>query len=825
MHPLPVDAALPALIEALATAGAAVLIAPPGAGKSTRVPPALLDAGIVEGKALLLQPRRVAARLVARRMAAERGQAVGADIGWHIRHDRQVGPTTRIEVLTEGLLTRRLQADPLLEGVGLVILDEFHERSLHADLALALLAEVRREVRPDLKLLVMSATLDPEPVAAYLGGPVVRAEGRVFPVEITYDPRPDDRPIAVRCAAAIRRVLAATTGHVLAFLPGVGEIDRTAEALSGVDATVVPLHGSLPPDAQDRALAPMAGRKVVLATNLAETSVTLEGVEAVVDTGLHRTPVYDPAADLTRLLLAPISRASADQRAGRAGRTGPGRCHRLWTEAEHTHRPAAEVPEIQRADLARTALEVRGWGADPKRFRWFAPPPASAWSRAEAGLCRLGALDGERLTAIGRQLLALPIEPRLARIVLAGHAAGRLEEVATAAALMSERDVLRDLPEMTGDSDLDLRFEALGRGGLPANPGAVREVRQARDQLMALARGALGAEPRPGAADLIDCLLTGLPDRVARRRAPRSERFKLADGSGATLDQGSVVRDAEWILALTLDGGARGTEHRIRLAVALAPRRLPTSPTLTTRFDPEREAVVQTRQHVYRPPGTDERGLVVREEPVQADPAAIATTLAAAVAADPRRALTFTPEDERLIARIAWLASRRPDLGLPELAGLTTPSPTPTPLIEALCTGHRSFADLRTQPLGPWLRRTLSRDALTALDRLAPATLDLPDGTTARLEYGEPTAPPVLAARIQQLFGLPDTPRAAGEPVLLHLLSPGNRPVQITRDLKGFWANSYFDVRKDLRGRYPKHPWPDDPLAATATSRAKPRGT
>lgn len=814
--PLPVDAALPPLLDALRTRGAAVLIAPPGAGKSTRVPPAVLDSGLVSGTILLLQPRRVAARLVARRIAAERGQGVGDEVGWHIRFDRQVGPRTRIEVLTEGLLTRRLQSDPLLEGVGCVILDEFHERSLHADLALALLAEVRREVRPELKLIVMSATLDPLPVAAFLDAEVVRAEGRVFPVEISYDPRLDERPAALKCAAAVRRMLGAVSGHILAFLPGAGEIERTAELLGeleGVD--VLPLHGSLPPDAQDRALAPSPRRKVVLSTNIAETSVTLEGVGGVIDTGLHRTPVFDAAVGLTRLLLAPISRASADQRAGRAGRTGPGVCHRLWTPAEQTHRPAAEVPEIQRADLTRTALEIRAWGADPQSFQWFAAPPASAWRRAEDTLRLLGALDDQGLTAVGRGLVALPVEPRLARIVLAGHAAGRLVESATAAALISEREILREVPETTGESDLELRMEALERGGLPTHAGAVREVRQARDQLVGLAR-TLGPEGRRSAS-LLECLRAGFPERVGRRRAPRSERFKLADGTGAVLDARSAVRDAEWILALAVDGGARGTEHKIRMAAALQPRDLPTVSALETRFDPEREAVVQLRQQRYL-------ALVVREEQVVADAQAIAQALAAAVAPDPRRALTLGADDERLVARIAWLATRRPDVGLPDVSELSGRE-TPGPLITALCAGQRTFAELRTRPVGGFLRGLTPRDALAALDRLAPASLALPDGTTARLEYGAPNEPPVLAARIQQLFGLAETPRAAGEPVLLHLLSPGNRPVQITRDLKGFWANSYFEVRKDLRGRYPRHPWPDDPLSAPATSRAKPRGT
>ncbi|MCB9547665.1 MAG: ATP-dependent helicase HrpB [Myxococcales bacterium] len=812
LPPLPVDAVLPALLAALRAQGAVVLVAPPGAGKSTRVPPAILDAGLAgDGSVLMLQPRRVAARMVARRMAAERGQAVGDDVGWHIRFDRRVGPTTRIEVITEGLLTRRLQADPLLEGVGCVVLDELHERSQHADLALALLAEIRREVRPDLRIVAMSATLDPGPVAAFLDAATIEAAGRAYPVEISYESRVDDRPLPARCAAGIRRALRETAaGHVLAFLPGVGEIERTADALGAIEGVeVLPLHGRLPPEAQDRALAAGGPRRVVLATNVAETSVTLEGVAAVVDTGLARQPVFDAAAGLTRLLRQPISRAAADQRAGRAGRTGPGRCYRLWTPGEQTARPAAEVPELLRADLTRVALEIRGWGADPATFGWLSPPPAASWAQAEDTLRLLGAWDGG-LTPVGRALLALPIEPRVARVVLAGHAGGRLAEAAAAAALVTERDVLREVPDITGDSDLDLRLDALARGG----GGAVHDARRIRDQLVQLARASLGPEGR-GRATLLDCLLAGFPDRVAWRRAPRSERLKLASGSGAVLDARSIVRDAPWLLALSLEGGARGTEHRVRLAIALDPADLPTTPHRETRFDPTREAVVEVRQDRYL-------ALVVRETVHGADPALAAEVLAEAAASDPPRAFGLGPDEERYLARVRWLAARRPEV--PALAELS-PGAASTPLLVTLCAGCRSFSDLRRLPLLATLRGLLGRDVTQALDRHAPASLALPDGSAARVEYGDPAEPPVVAGRIQQFFGLAATPLIGGEPVRLHLLAPNNRPAQITQDLASFWAQGYPAVRKDLRGRYPKHPWPDDPLAATPTGRAKPRGT
>ena len=830
---LPIDAHLPAVLAALAAHGAVVVVAPPGAGKTTRIPPAILEAGLAgDGRVVVLQPRRVAARATAARMAAERGCPLGGEVGYHVRFDDRTGPRTRIEVLTEGLLTRRLQSDPFLSGVGCVVLDEFHERSLDADLALALLAEVRAAGREDLRIVVMSATLEAGPLTTFLGAPVIEAEGRAFEVAVRHVPGNEDRPLAVRCAAAIRTALAeAPPGHVLCFLPGVREIDATAAALAGLvgadgqPVAVLPLHGRLTPAAQDRALAPSDRPKVVLATNIAETSVTLAGVTAVVDSGLARVPRFDAAVGLTRLETGPISQASAVQRAGRAGRTAAGLCLRLYSEARFRQWPAQTLPEVRRADLANVVLDVRSWGADPDSFQWFETPEPEAIRRAELLLRHLGALDAQGLTPLGRTLAALPLHPRLSRLVVAGHAAGHLRTAAAIAALAAERDVYRTPPAVHADSDLELRLDALQRGDPAADPGALAQVRQVRDQLVAVVERALGRAPSPrGPADLAPLLLTGFFDRVAQRRAIGSDRFKLAGGGGARLDRSSAVREASLVLAVGLEGAPRGeanrNEHIIRSAMALDASTLPTSRVRHTRFDPERGAVVQTWQVRYLE-------LVLAEHPVggDGDPQAVAAALAEAAAAQPTRAFDQSAAGEWL-ARVRWLAAARPDLDLPNFAVLDTPG-APDALIEALCVGARSFADLRRLDLPGRLEGALSYAQRSALDRLAPERLTLPDGTSQRLVYGEPEAAPVLAARIQQVFGLRESPSVLGgaRPVLMHLLAPNNRPAQITHDLKSFWANTYPEVRKDLRGRYPKHAWPDDPLTAppqTRPTRRKP---
>ena len=848
---LPVAALAGAVVDALRTHGAAVVIAPPGAGKSTLLPPALLDAGrLGNGRLVMLQPRRVAARAVARRIAQLRGGRLGDEIGYRVRFEDRTSAATRIEVVTEGLLTRRLQSDPFLEGVSCIVLDEFHERSLHADLALALLAEVRRDARPDLQILVMSATLDPGPVAAFLGGcPVLTADARPYPVELVYERESSQEPVLARAARAVRRCLAdplTPDGHVLVFLPGRGEINELAGLLADLRTEppgrieVLPLHGGLSPEAQDRALQPPEPgvRKVVLATNIAETSVTIEGVQAVIDTGLARVPRFEPRLGLERLERVRISRASAEQRAGRAGRTGPGRCFRLWTALEHNALPAVDVPELLRTDLARTVLEIRGWGAEPTTFGFFERPPAEALEQADGLLRRLGFVDARGLTPPGRAALAMPLHPRLAAVVAAGHAAGVLRAVCTAAALVNERDVLRDPPQVVADSDLALRLDALAEaeaGGLRPeacrrwglDAGAAREVIQVRDQLFDVALRTLGRTPteagraRETAHDgskalaveqtVLRSLLAGFGDRVAQRRTPRGTKFKLAGGGGAVLDGKSVVRDAELVLAIGLEAAphGKGGEHRIRIASALSPTWLPRTRGVETRWDAEREAVAQARVERFL-------DLVLAEHPAgaDADPDAAALLLAAQAALAPSRA--FDPESTgSFVTRVRFLAEHMPELALPRFEALDTPASEPPDWLLGFCTGRRSFSELRRADLAGWLRGTLTPTQQQALDRQAPERLALPAGRHGRLTY-LPGEPPVLAAKLQWFFGLDRTPTVADGRVRvrLHLLAPNGRPAQVTQDLEGFWRGSWSLVRKELRGRYPRHAWPEDPSAA-----------
>ncbi|MCP4870292.1 MAG: ATP-dependent helicase HrpB [Proteobacteria bacterium] len=848
LQPLPIDEVLPELVDALGSAGSAVVVAPPGSGKTTRVPPAILDSGLVgDGRVLVLQPRRVAARLAAARIADERGVRLGDEVGYRTRFDRRTGKRTRLEVLTVGLLVRWIQGDPFLDGVGCVVLDEFHERSLDLDLALALLREVQRDAREDLRILVMSATMDPEPVVAFLGGPdacpVIEAGGRPFPVTIEHDKRPSQLRTHERVAAAVRRALAATDhGHVLAFLPGVGEIDRTGGALRSGDRAlpasipVLPLHGRLAPKDQDAALAPFAGRKVVLATNLAETSVTLVGVTAVVDSGLARVPRFDSGAGVTRLETKRISLASADQRAGRAGRTEAGLCLRLWTPTEHAGLARVEQPEVRRCDLAPASLELKAWGAEPEGFGWYEAPPPGSLARASQLLHELGAFEDGSITPLGRQLAELPVHPRLGSVVLAGRAAGILENAAAAAALVDSPDPLRGAPADDDDDDLARRLDAIDRFAHTGRPPpgtdrrALAEILRIRDQLIRIATAATGSDPaqctslrstelgsdpaQSSAAPLVPVLLAGFPDRVARRRDGAVDRYVLSSGSGAVLDRRSAARGSELLLALGLDAGARAqrAEHRIRLAVPLTREQLPTVEADELTFDTAKAAVVH--RHVVR-----FGRLVLEESPASgaADPWEQARILAAAAAADLDRALAPSPEVLQLLGRLRLLRTHCPELGLPDLSDLS-------PLLEQLCHGRRTFAQLRKADLKSALMARLDGRQRQALKAEAPERMRVPSGSTVRLRYDpDGQRHPVLAARIQQLFGWQDTPRIArGRAALtLELLAPNQRPQQTTTDLAGFWAGTYADVRKDLRGRYPKHSWPEDPANAEPEDRPR----
>jgi ATP-dependent helicase HrpB len=853
---LPIDDVLPELTAALRQGPAAVLIAPTGAGKTTRVPPALMAAGTAGGKQIvMLEPRRIAARAAARRIAEEGGWTLGREVGYQVRFERKAGPETKILVVTEGILVQRLQADPFLEEVGVVIFDELHERSLQTDLSLAMARRVQREVRPDLKLLAMSATLDPGPVAAFLGDcPTIESRGRLYPVDLLYLERPDERPLAVRIAAGVHRLLDATPGDILVFLPGVGEIQRSAEAIAAVpairacrDLAVLPLYGDLPAGQQDAVLRPAAGRKVVLATNVAETSITIDGVTGVVDSGLVRRLRFDPATGLDRLELGKVSRASAEQRAGRAGRQAPGICLRLWGAWEHAALPERETPEIARVDLAGAALQLLAWGEpDLAAFGWFEAPSPAALGAATLLLRQLGALDGHGVTSLGRMLARLPVHPRLARLLVEGHRLGHPREAALLAALVAERDPFPRSPargagpRRASRSDLLDRLDALEvferRGAAQAvdsaagdlNAGAARFVLRARDQLVELTRRELrngtglgGAEG--GGAGLEDSLLRSLlaayPDRVARRREPRGPRGVMVGGRGVRLAEESAVLDAALFVCVDLDAGRSAplAEALVRKASEAQPQWLPAERLRTAvelEFDESRERVAAWKRTRYE-------DLVIAEAEVPPPDATEAARVLAAAAGDRlERALALDdPEVAAFLARVRSLAGWYPEAGLPRFTDGEIRA-----LLPVLAAGRKSFAELRRAPLLDALQGTLAYQQLETLRREAPERLAVPSGSQIKIAY-EPGQPPVLAARIQEMFGLAETPRiAAGRvPVLLHLLAPNGRPQQVTHDLRSFWENTYPQVRKELAGRYPRHAWPQDPWNARPERRPQRR--
>lgn len=752
-----------------------MLSAAPGAGKTTRVPPALA----VDGPVIVLQPRRVAARAIARRIAAEQGWTLGREVGWHVRFERRFTPETRVLLATEGILTARLQQDPLLSDFTTIVVDEFHERSIYADLGLAL-ARQAWQARPDLRIVVMSATLDPGPLASFLGDcPRVDVPGRAHPIAIDYRP-------AQPLAAAISDVLGETDGSVLCFLPGAGEIARALPevraAIAG-RADAVPLHGSLPADEQEVAVAGGVGRRVILATNIAETSVTVPGVTAVVDTGLHKIARYDEDRGIDSLELERVPADSAAQRAGRAGRTAPGRVRRLWDERDRL-RPHGE-PEIHRVDLSDAVLDILAWGGDPFTFEWFERPASERVQAAVALLEALGAVRDGRVTAIGDRMRRQPLHPRLARMLIAG---GGRRPVALACALLSERRAAAPHPATT-TSDL---LSAIDDERLL--PPHVRDVASRLEQL---ARDSDPPSDLPHEEGFRRAMFAGYPDRVARRRAPGSPRFLLASGHGAVLGRESGVRDAEFIVAVDVQAGRRGdtAEATIRVASAIERSWLQTERRIGHEFDAAAGRVRAFARDWYG-------AIVLAEQSVAPDPEIAARLLAGAFVAGP-----WSERDTQIARRIRF-ADVPVDLDA---------------LVEAAAAGRLALADVDLQAALasiPGSAGSLARD----LDRLAPETIPVPSGRAARLRYGEDGS--VLAAvKLQELFGLAESPRIGPrrQPVTFELLAPNGRPVQTTTDLRNFWNTTYQEVRKELRGRYPRHPWPADPWTAPATARAKPR--
>jgi ATP-dependent helicase HrpB len=854
---LPIESALPALRSALRAHTAAVLQAPPGAGKTTRVPLALLDEPWLAGrKIVMLEPRRLAARAAARFMARTLGERVGETVGYRVRMDTEVGPRTRTEVVTEGVLTRLLQADPGLEGVGLVVFDEFHERSLHADLGLALTLQTRSVLRDDLRLLVMSATLDGRPVAALIGeppnsaAPIVTSEGRSFPVETRHVARTAERPLEPAVTAVVRRALADDDGDVLVFLPGAAEIRRVETLLVDgslpADVYVAPLFGNLPQDAQDRAIEPSrpGTRKVVLATSIAETSLTIEGVRVVVDSGLMRVPRFSPRSGMTRLETVRVTRASADQRRGRAGRVAPGVCYRLWAEQEEEHLAPHGRPEILDADLAPLALELAEAGiSDHTELRWLDLPPAAALAQARELLSQLGALDSSgRITSHGRQMARLALHPRLAHMLVA---ATTLEQAALAcdiAALVSDRDIFRFDAGAPIDADLRLRLEALhdaARGRSPSTHthGAVvdraglhRALAVARDLRRQLPRAprsdppASGAHPRASAsAGLL--LAFAYPDRIAQRRTSRDDtgppagRFLLRNGVGAAFPSPQTLAAEPYVVVAEL--GGQQPEGRIFLSAPIALEEIEAH--LADQIEHDEVVSWDAEVGAVRARERERLGaLVLRERPIASpDPATVAAALLGAVAQNGLRDLPWTDSARQLQQRITFM--HRLDPTWPDVSDAALTAKLSDWLAPHVY-GLTRRDELRRLDLTVSLLGMLGWEQRAALDEVAPSHVVVPSGSRIRIDYGDPQSP-VLAVRIQELFGLTETPRIGRGrvPLTLHLLSPAHRPVQVTTDLAGFWRTGYFDVRKELKGRYPKHYWPDDPLQAVPTRHVRPR--
>ncbi|WP_095159294.1 ATP-dependent helicase HrpB [Pseudomonas sp. Irchel 3E13] len=841
MISLPIDAVLPALREALAQRHEAVLEAPPGAGKTTRVPLALLNEPWLAGQTILmLEPRRLAARAAAERLASELGEKVGETVGYRIRLDSKVGPRTRIEVVTEGILTRRLQDDPALEGVGLLIFDEYHERSLDADLALALSLNGRELLRDDspLKILLMSATLEGERLSALLDdAPVISSEGRMFPVQMRWSrPFQPGEYIEPRVVDTVLQALDDESGSLLVFLPGQAEIRRVhqslQEALAGrAGILLCPLHGELDLSAQRAAIepAPAGTRKVVLATNIAETSLTIDGVRVVVDAGLARVPRFDPGSGMTRLDTQRISRASATQRAGRAGRLEPGVCYRLWSEAQHEQLAAYGTAEIIQADLSGLALQLSRWGVTPAQLCWLDVPPAAAYAQAQDLLLRLGALTAERLglTAHGQSMAELPAHPRIAHLLLRGQDLGLTAMACDVAALLGERDILRG-----AGADLHSRLSLLS-GETRANRGGQGGVQRAR-QLSRQYRGYLRGKPGAAVTDpdhprwLGALLALAYPDRVAQQRRAGGAEYRLANGRAAQFGEADALMKEPWLVVADLGSRQGQREERIYLAAEL-------DPALFDDVLAEQVSVVEQlewdeKENVLRAERQRKLGeLVLSREPLTGlDADARARALLDLVRRKGLALLPWTPELRQWQARVTLLRqldlaagaeSEWPDLSDDALLA-TLPDWLQPYLGKVTRLSH--FAQL---DLSSILRNLLPWPLPQRLDEWAPVHISVPSGSNIRVDYSE--HPPVLAVRMQELFGLADTPRIAQgrQTVLLHLLSPARRPVQVTQDLANFWRSTYAEVKKDLKGRYPKHYWPDDPLVAEATARAKPRGT
>ncbi len=827
MPTLPIENVLPELRRALASNTNAVLSADPGAGKTTRVPVALLDESWLSGKKIImLEPRRLAAQRAAAYMAQQRGEKVGETIGYRIRGESRVSSRTRIEVVTEGILTRMLQSDQSLPDVGLVIFDEFHERSIHADLGLAFALDAQQHLRNDLRILVMSATLDGLAVAELLGkAPVIKSEGRAFPVETFYAQHEETDRLEQRVAAAILRALREQEGDILVFLPGRREIRRVdALLLKGnlpENVSVHLLYGEASPDKQQAALAPaiLGNRKVILSTSIAETSLTIDGVRVVIDSGLSRNSHFDARRGMSGLVTTPVSRASADQRRGRAGRQQPGACYRLWTERQHTQLPQFARPEISVADLAPLALELAYWG-DPKgeSLRFLSPPPSANLSQARELLQRLGALDGNgTLTPHGRAMEELAVHPRLAHMLVRGKELGIGALACDVAALLEEADLLRG----ESDSDIDLysRWYVLQHGG-----GRDRfALERARTQAKRL-RGLIGVATEKSDVEKLGLLLAlAYPERVGKQREAGGLYYRLAGGTGTVLPKGSLLAREPYLAIGDVDGV--GNDVRVFLAAPLSEADIRTAftdqlqSTEEVLWDEKTEAVIARRVTRFG-------GIELTTATVAPEPEKLVATLIDGIRQMGISVLPWTRDAESIRQRSEWLRSAGvtlddwPDLSDQHL--IDTLEQWLAPYLEGL-TGK---AHLKRLDMGRIIRAQFAHTQLRELERLAPTHLTVPTGSRIPLEYSS-SSQPVLAVRLQEMFGETDTPAVCGGKVkvVLHLLSPAHRPLAVTQDLPSFWKNAYLEVRKDMRGRYPKHYWPENPLEAEPTKRSKRRST
>jgi ATP-dependent RNA helicase HrpB len=827
---LPIEPLIPRILQELEQRGTLVLQAPPGAGKTTRVPLALAAAPFLAGRSILvLEPRRLAARMAARHMATGLREVVGDTVGYRVRMDSRVGPRTRVELVTDGLFLRRLQDDPGLDGVGCVVFDEFHERGLGGDLALALTLESRAALNPALRLVVMSATLDAAPVAALLGdAPIVTSEGRAHPVETRYLGRALPGHVEAGVAQAIGNALAQEQGSVLAFLPGAREIRRVAAHLADADlgpnVIVAPLYGDLAAREQDAAVAPAppGQRKVVLASAIAETSLTIEGIRIVIDSGLARVPRYDPRSGMTRLETVRASQATADQRRGRAGRLGPGVCIRLWTEPDQRARTPHPVPEILAADLTPLALELAVWGAgDGRNLAFLDPPPAGALAQARDLLAQLGALDPQgRPTAHGHAMARLGLHPRLAHMILASAARGLGRLASETAAILGERDLFRGATNER-DADLRVRIAVLrGEHAESVDRTALNQARALSQQWMRLAK----AERASSVDDLNrlgEIVALAYPDRIAQARGDAVGQFRLTSGRGAFVPPTDALAAEPFLAVAALDGDARSA--RIFLTAPLD--RAAIEEQFADRFEEKEEIAWDTRSESVV--ATQERrlgALVLERKPITApDPQALARAMADGIRQLGLSALPWTVDARALQARLSFLRRLDPE-AWPDVSEAALAA-EPLAWLGKHLDGITRRSHLARIDVGAALLDRLDWKQRRDLDRLAPTHIEVPTGRSVTIDYSGEA--PVLAVKLQEMFGARTTPTVADGrvPILIHLLSPAGRPVQVTRDLEGFWRNGYAAVRAELRGRYPRHPWPDDPLTAPPTKSVKRRGT